>query len=221
MTEAPERHPVHHPARAVAPRGPAQPVPLARLPLLGLLHRPRGRPRRTRRHHAGPCPRRAPHPAVEGLGALPIPLHQLRGQHQLDDGRDPLGRPGALVPAALPGGSWATPDPRRCVGDSSTHRAGSSTVPASASCASSTAGPEPTCCSAPTRRWQRSAERSHVSSDDTRLTTRAPDTHSGSKTATTNRVKRAVAIFDSSKWPRKPRKTSINRRRETSRISRD
>ena len=35
---------LHRPARAPAPRGPAQPVPHARVPLLGLLHRPTATP---------------------------------------------------------------------------------------------------------------------------------------------------------------------------------
>jgi len=38
----------------------------------------------------------------EKIGALALPLHQLRGQHQLDDGSHHGGRSAALVPAALP-----------------------------------------------------------------------------------------------------------------------
>ncbi len=37
-------HPPHHPARATAPRGPTEPVPQPRVPLLGPLHRPVGHP---------------------------------------------------------------------------------------------------------------------------------------------------------------------------------
>ena len=56
--EVPRANPADHPTRTPPPRGPAQPLPLSRLPLLGLLHRPGRRPEGTRRHHAGPRPRR-------------------------------------------------------------------------------------------------------------------------------------------------------------------
>ena len=122
----PEGHPADRPARAPAPRRPAQPVPLPRVPLLGLLHRPGGSPRRTRRHHAGPRPRRAAHPAPEGLGALPVPLLQLRGQRHLDDDRHawrPTWCAGSSCSASTAPGP--TPGPRRCAGASSMPRVAS------------------------------------------------------------------------------------------------
>ena len=48
--------------------GPAQPLPVPRLPLLGFSHRPGRRAGRPRRHHTGPRPRRSPHRPTEGLG---------------------------------------------------------------------------------------------------------------------------------------------------------
>ena len=48
--------------------------PESRVPLLGLLHRRRGNTGRTRRHHAGPCPRRATHPELKDSGLCRMPF---------------------------------------------------------------------------------------------------------------------------------------------------
>ena len=45
LSSLPERNTAHRQERAAAPRCPAQPVPVPRVPLLGLLHRLRGRAR--------------------------------------------------------------------------------------------------------------------------------------------------------------------------------
>ena len=108
---SPYGHSLHHSQRAPAPRGPAQPVSLARVPLLGLLHRLRRRPRRARQDDARARARREPHPTSEGLGALSHALHELRGEQHVAPGSDDGSRPRQVVPAALPGRQVARRSP--------------------------------------------------------------------------------------------------------------
>ena len=102
LSSVPHGHPPHRPPGAAASRCPAEPVPVLRLPLLGPLHRPGRRPGRPRLLHAGPCPRRRPHRALEGLGLAALSLRRPRGQPGVARWSCPRGRPRALVPAPLP-----------------------------------------------------------------------------------------------------------------------
>jgi len=74
-----------------------------------------------------------------------------------------------------------SPTQGTALGASSTRPVGWCAAHGVTSCASSPGGPVQTPSSAPTPRWRRSAERSHVSSVGTGLTTRAPTRLQGQK----------------------------------------
>ena len=152
----PERHPAHRPTRTPAPRGPAQPLPLPRRTATGA-----STPTRTVTRVDLDVTMRA-HAHVEqhierlkdsGLCRFPFTSFEANANWMMVVAL--AGRPGALVPAALHGRAWQErPAQGLALGDLPCSGPPRAAVLASASCASSTGGPRPRCCSRPTVAWR-------------------------------------------------------------------